>query len=167
MPRFSGTIPTLITMMLLSPAALPEDLAFGNSAVASREELAGMRGGYSTAAGPTAMQISFGVERTIEVGGSPVISTRLMIPAFDQATLRNLDLSGLSAHLGIAQSGSGNSYLPGAVASGSIASVVQNSMDNQTIRQSTVISVGVTVMDTMRQVRMATLFAEQINRSLK
>ena len=126
------------TAAALVAAALPgwasSGDAFFDHAIASAEELDSMRGGFTTTIGGTSFEVSFGIERAIFVNGEPVAAGRLTIP-----------------QLGLTQNGPRNtaearglqSFMPGSF------TVLQNSLDNQALRQMTVINASVKALEAM------------------
>jgi hypothetical protein len=54
---------------IAAPAAAGEELAFADRDVVTDDRLAQMRGGYSLGSGKDALELSFGIERTVSIDG--------------------------------------------------------------------------------------------------
>lgn len=94
-----------------------------------------MRGGFQSS--PNGPVLAFGIERTVFLNGQLVSSTVLNIPDLMQ-------LAGNSSRVfTLVQTGSGNAVTPGTAALPALMTVLQNSLDNQTIQQQTVMNATV------------------------
>ena len=111
-----------------------------------------MRGGFTATVGGTQFELSFGVERTVTVNGDIVGSTSFRIPSLQQLeALRALPL----------QAGFGNSIAPDVGSVGSLQ-VIQNTLDNQVLRQVATINGSVRNLEVFR----AAQFGAMLNRQL-
>lgn|SRR5574340_126481 len=123
--------------------APPDTDGFGAGLkVVSAEALDGMRGGYQTPQGT----VSFGFERAVYVNGQ----------LFATQTLNLENLANVSAHanLGalVVQNGTGNVFAAADIANGALPMVIQNTLDNQTIRTVTTINATVPAMSALQNI---------------
>lgn len=121
----------------------------GDAVALSAPTLDGVRGGFVT---DTGLQISFGIERAVYLNGNLVTTTSLNLSdlgklSAGQAPPVNL---GTGGGLTLLQSGSGNTFLPGAISPSAVGTVIQNSLDNQSIQTITRIDAAVSAVATMR-----------------
>lgn len=101
--------------------------------------LATLRGGFSI---PGGASISFGIERAVFINGALVVETRAYIPDLGRMTAADAEsLSHAIAPL-IVRNGAGNAADVATGAAGTYT-IVQNSLDNQSIASMTTLSVGV------------------------
>ena len=108
--------------------------------------LEAQRGGFTTAGG---LELSLGIERLVSINGTVVAHTELRIEdvralSGEQAGLARSALGGLQ----LVQNGANNRYF------GSLdqtaGTLVQNSLDNQTIRSQTLISTSVNSLSLLK-----------------
>ena len=106
----------------------------------SISRLAELRGGFIFGGASQGLEVSFAIQQVTYVNGQLVAETHLNVPA-------GADLSGLTSLLAspqIIQNGPGNTFSPALndLAHGSLT-VLQNTLDNQTIANATIIDATV------------------------
>lgn len=110
--------------------------------VASDAELDALRGGFDSG---DHLAVSFGLVRSVSINGELVSETRFVLPDLAHVTAEQAQV--VSAALGsaqIVQNGLGNQLdRQSDLAQHALATVVQNSLNNQAIRTLTVIDAGV------------------------
>lgn len=114
----------------------PEARVQGVLAVAD-ERLANLRGGFENGQG---LRVSLGIERAAYVNGALVTHTRFNLP--DASRISAAQAREVAAVVGavqLVQNGAGNLFLPGAAAGAGAATVIQNSLNDQTLRAVTTI----------------------------
>lgn len=118
--------------------------------------LDGMRGGMVL---PGGMMLSFGIERLVHVNGELVASMSLHIDNIAQITPEQArDLARINEGL-VVQVGQGTSL---AAPSGAGALVVQNTLDGQDIRASTVLDLSVDTLGTLMQLNTSAALQEAL-----
>ncbi len=130
---------------------------FEDYPVVADSELEQLRGGFDTSSGALPLSFTFGIERATFLNGQLVSTTTIAIP-----TLPLNDPGVLPADfnpINVIQNGPGNVFsLPGVQnIPGSIMTVIQNSLDNQVIGNTTVINASVTSRDFLRSLSVQTL----------
>ncbi len=123
--------------------------------------LDGARGGFETASG---LNLSLGIERVVSVNGEVLSRTSVDIPNLgnitaEQAAQAHEVLS--SARL--VQLGANNFVAPEALGSG--ATLIQNTLDHQTIRAQTVISSTVNSMSMLKDLNFLSTVRDALVRS--
>ena len=112
-------------------------------------ELDQMRGGFET---PTGLKISFGIERAVYINGNLVTTTSLNVSDLSKLSAGAAQAAGLSgASLGLIQNGPGNTFAPGQIAASSVATVIQNTLNDQKIQGVTLINATVNSLDLIRR----------------
>ena len=101
-----------------------------------------MRGGFQS--NPNAPIMSFGIERSVYVNGQLVTSTKLNVPDLLQLT------NNPSNAFTLIQNGAANAMTTHASSLPALMSVIQNSLDNQTIQSQTVINATVAALSLAR-----------------
>lgn len=108
-----------------------------------------MRGGFET---PTGLKISFGIERAVYINGNLVTTTSLNVSDLSKLSAGAAQAAGLSgASLGLIQNGPGNTFAPGQIAASSVATVIQNTLNDQKIQGVTLINATVNSLDLIRR----------------
>ena len=109
--------------------------------------LAAIRGGFDLGNG---LEASFGIERAVYVDGNLVTYTSVNIP--DIAHITTQQAMALASTLGTVnvQVGPGNTFNPSSMGQTSAATVIQNTLNNQTIRSLTTLNVTVNTLDAFR-----------------
>lgn len=137
--------------------------AFSGRLVADAQ-LGEMRGGFET---PSGLAVSFGIERVVHINGELVSSTVLTV-----ADLRGLAGSGVPVALpvgtavGVIQNGPNNGFDAGSVAAGALATVIQNSLDNQHIQTTTTINAQVNSVGLLQASRFSESLRSAVNASV-
>jgi hypothetical protein len=107
----------------------------------SAEKLDTMRGGYETSTG---MTVSFGVVRTVSINGDVVNRTSFNLPDVSKITADQARaVSTALNEANIVQNGTGNVVSDSVRTQLSGGTLIQNSLNNQTIQTLTVINAGV------------------------
>jgi hypothetical protein len=144
---------SILAISVMEPARAFEDVSgFEGFPVVADRELDQMRGGFETASGGLPLSFSFGIEQASFVNGQLVSTSTLAIPSLPAAMNGGgVALTGF-APITIIQNGAGNTFaLPGISSlSTQVMTVIQNTLDNQVIRNETVINVSVTSSDFLR-----------------
>ena len=128
---------------LPQPAALGELLALGES------RLDEVRGGFQTSDG---LQLSLGIERAVYINGNLVTTPSLNVVGLGTTpgspTAVNVPAAG-AAGVTLVQQGAGNTFLPGPLLPAA-GTVIQNTLDGQTIRSVTSVNATVNSLEVMR-----------------
>ncbi len=134
-----------------------------SAAVVGDDTLAALRGGFETTDG---LRVSFGIERAIYVNGALQSVTTLNVE--DMARLHGGALPELppGAAIAVIQNGPGNQFQASGLSASTLATVVQNSLDNQKIQTVTTISATVNSLEMMRGARMQNSVQEALTRAL-
>ena len=120
----------------------------------SVEELDGQRGGFVTDGG---MTISFGIEHMVLIDGALQVAGSLNLAQLGGTT---------SGSLNLIQSGPGNSFNASNLPTG-IATFIQNTLDQLTIQNLTMINATVSNLDLARIGQMVGSLNQQLVRSLR
>ncbi|MCC6964820.1 MAG: hypothetical protein IT391_00870 [Nitrospira sp.] len=135
----AGLMGALLCMAGMAPAmALEAGEDFAQRPPVSEAVLDQMRGGFQSS--PNSPVLAFGIERNVLVNGKLVSSTVLTIPSLSQLAGNTSDAFKLI------QTGGGNAVLPGMSSLSPFMTVMQNSLDNQTIQQQTVMNATVAAL---------------------
>lgn len=135
----AGLMVALLCMAGMAPAmALEAGEDFAQRPPVSEAVLDQMRGGFQSS--PNSPVLAFGIERNVLVNGKLVSSTVLTIPNLSQLAGHTSDAFKLI------QTGGGNTALPGMSSLSPVMTVMQNSLDNQTIQQQTVMNATVAAL---------------------
>lgn len=128
--------------------AKPEEMIDGlegKLVALSDDKLDSMRAGFET---PTGLQISFGIERAVYINGSLVTTTSVNVADLGRMTAGQALQSGLErTTLALIQNGPNNAFNPGQLSTGSVTTVIQNTLDNQKIQGTTLINATVNSLD--------------------
>lgn len=111
------------------------------------DELDSMRAGFET---PNGLQVSFGIERAVYINGALVTTQSLNVADLGRMTAGQAvqSVAGLErATLGLIQSGPNNTFNAAQAGASSVATVIQNTLDNQKIQGVTMINATVNSMD--------------------
>jgi hypothetical protein len=139
---------------------------FGDMEIVPLEELDGTRGGYKAGTG---QMFSFGIEKAVYVNGvlEATSSLNLLQPAGGPGLVSQ------DSPFKLIQIGSGNPdagknssafTLPG---QGYQGTIIQNSLDRQTITNITRITVGLDVLGAYRENNLSAILSQQLIRSLR
>lgn len=107
------------------------------------------RGGFDVGNGLVA---SFGIDRAVYVNGNLVTTTSFNVP--DIAHMTTAQATAMQTALGtvlVTQVGPNNSFNPAALGSGSGATVIQNTLNNQNIQSTTTINTSVNSLSAFRE----------------
>lgn len=133
------------------------------SASVAPDQLGELRGGFET---PGGLRLNFGIERVVMINGVLQSTTSLRIDELGKLVGGKAVDDALAAGntLAVIQSGQNNvvtSPLPGTT----LATVVQNSLNNQKIQSVTTINATINSAEVMRQMRMQQSLQEALGRS--
>lgn len=121
---------------------------FAEAAVLDDTVLDTLHGGFETAAG---MRVSFGIERAVFVNGVLASVTTVNVADLGQLSGRGVSEG---ATVAVIQNGPNNAFVAHASNAGALATVIQNSLDNQTIRAVTTINATVNSIEMLRTARL-------------
>lgn len=163
-PRPTRSALLLLAAILLTawPPAFGQD-ALSNTTAATDQELSKARGGFVTDEG---LLVSFGIDRAIYVNGVLNTASNFSITRADDGSL----YQSVSAHPGIndvkvIQLGPGNSVsldkMTGSLLTGPFT-VIQSSLDNQFIKNTTTVSASVTNLNLFRDMNLTSLISQQM-----
>jgi hypothetical protein len=131
-------------------AAAAHPLGVGLQAVAD-DQLDQVRGGFAAGAG---LRITFGIERATYINGELVATTRLNVAGAPGRFTGDLTQAGRGAQgaagWALVSNGAANTFRPGAGADGMIGTVIQNTLNNQHIRNVTQITATVNSLQWLR-----------------
>ncbi|MBT9505076.1 hypothetical protein [Rhodoferax sp.] len=110
----------------------------------SDERLGGQRGGFDVGAG---LSLSFGIIRSVSINGIVVAATSFILPDVTKITNEQAKLASAAiAQVTVVQNGAGNFVDSSVTAKLPSGTIIQNSLDNQTIQNLTVINASVNSM---------------------
>ncbi|WP_169197480.1 hypothetical protein [Aromatoleum buckelii] len=129
------------------------------------DTLGGLRGGFET---PGGLMLSFGIERVVLINGVLSSTTTLNVADLSQLAggVAGTQALPVGTSVGVIQIGANNSFDPAVLASGSFATVIQNSLDNQKIQTVTTINAQANSMDMLRAHRLGESLRNALNSSL-
>jgi hypothetical protein len=142
-------IVTLLGAQSMAPAMAFDD--FRRQQPVSEAVLDRMRGGFQN--NPNSPLMSFGIEKSVYINGRLVTSTVLNIPDIAQLTTNP------SNALTLIQNGAGNAMTTKASLP-AFMTVIQNSLDNQTSQNQTVINATVTALSLSRSLALGNAVAQ-------
>lgn len=123
------------------------------------ERLDTLRGGYSL---PSGLNLSFGIARAVYINGALVTSTSVNIADIGKMTAEEARaLAAATAPL-LVQNGPGNMVTQG---NGPAGVTIQNSLDDQTIRSMTTLSVSVDTLDLYKALNVQSTLQDALNRT--
>jgi hypothetical protein len=134
----------LIVSVLCAQSVIPAMAVddFRGQQPVSEEVLDRMRGGFQS--DPNGPVMSFGIQRSVYINGQLVNSTVLTIPNLLQLTTNP------SNAFTLVQNGAGNSMTTHPSSLPALMTVIQNSLDHQTIQNQTVINATVAALSLSR-----------------
>ena len=131
------------------PARAPWD---GETVAIDASRLDGVRGGFVA---HTGLKLSFGIERAVYINGTLVTTTALNVSDLSKLSAGQATFASLNGGtLAVLQSGTGNTFLPGAVSASTIGTVIQNTLDNQNIQSVTTINATVNSGEIVRSLNL-------------
>jgi hypothetical protein len=120
-----------------------------------------MRGGFEIDSGLT---VSFGIQRAVYVDGNLVATASVTVPDLARITTAQADALRTSAGtLSLVQNGGGNAFDAGATPAAAVATVIQNSLNNQEIRSLTVIDATVNTLGALKALNFAASMRDALN----
>lgn len=126
----------------------------------SSDQLNGLRGGFDLDNG---LKVSIGIERAVYVNGDLVTTSSLNIPDMSKITAEQANLlRTATGTINVVQNGPGNSFQPRSVSPSSIATVIQNSLDNQSIKNLTVVDATVNSAGFMKNMNFQTALSDSL-----
>lgn len=139
---------------------------WGRDAVAMDESrLDGVRGGFMS---DTGLKLSFGIERAVYVNGNLVTSTSFNVVGLERVSAGKApDVTVNNGSLAVVQNGTGNTFLPGAVSSSAVGTVIQNTLDNQKIQNVTIVNAAVNSMQVLRALNLQQAVRNAIVNSIR
>jgi hypothetical protein len=112
------------------------------------ERLAAIRGGFDLGNG---LEVSFGIERAVYIDGNLVTYTNVSVPDIAHITTQQATaLASALSTVNVVQNGPGNTFDPSSLSQTSAATVIQNTLNNQTIRNITTLNVSVNTLNAFR-----------------
>jgi len=146
-------------------SSMPE---FEDNTQVADSDLAQMRGGFETTNNGLPLSFTFGIERTTFLNGQLVSTTTIAIPTLPFGSNAQVSGSADFNPISLIQNGSGNVFsLPGSGSGlGSVMTVIQNSLDNQEIRNVTVINASITSRDFIRSLAVQSALNQMVFRSV-
>lgn len=135
-------------MAVVQPVAAAD---FGGAAPVSDAQLAHLRGGFDVGGGQ--VKLSFGIKQLSFINGELVAVTNLDAPAANAVN--------------VVQNGTGNFVNPGLgneMASGTLATVIQNSLDGQTIGNLNLYNINVTSLQAAHSLSVHNAIADALAR---
>ena len=127
-------------------------------------ELDDMRGGFSTSLNLT---LSFGIERAVYMNGALVTTTNFNLPAFGASSRDGADGTLASGgSIALVQNGPGNTFIQARGAPLMAATVIQNTLDNQTLQSLTTINTASNSLQILRSNSFQALIQDGISRVL-
>lgn len=147
-----------------APPRVQRPLQLAEAPVASAEALDELRGGFET---PSGMRVSFGIERAVYINGVLNSVTSVNIADLGELTGRGIDPATLAqgATVAIIQNGPGN-VVSAQLNPSALATVIQNSLDNQQIRAVTTINATVNTMEMLRSHHLNQALRDTMTQSL-
>lgn len=138
---------------------------FKEYATASESELDGVRGGFSLSDGTGELQVSIGIERAVFIDGILRVSTKFDIPLLGSSTANWENLRALNT----VQNGAGNYFIASNPADlpSNVMTLVQNTLDNQTISNLNIINATVTSRDLLRSMALTSSLKEMLVGSIR
>jgi hypothetical protein len=123
----------------------------GFGAAVPNARLDTVRGGFDLGDG---LQASLGIERAVYINGNLVTYASVNIPDLAHVTAQQaMALASALSTIDV-QNGPGNSFNPSALGNTSGTTVIQNTLNNQTIRNLTTLNVGVNTLNAFRNAGM-------------
>ena len=107
-----------------------------------------MRGGFDT---PLQLKLSFGIERAVYLNGALVTTTSFNLPGLGSVTPENqAALSVASGSVSLLQNGPGNSFALSPTSTPAAATIIQNTLNNQSIQGLTTINATANSLELLR-----------------
>lgn len=106
-----------------------------------------VRGGFDLGDG---LEASLGIERAVYIDGNLVTYTSVTIPDLAHVTTQQATALANALSTVNVQNGPGNSFNPSSVGNTTAATVIQNTLNNQTIRNMTTLNIAVNTLNAFR-----------------
>ncbi len=133
------------------------------TAVASHQ-LDDMRGGFDTSLHLT---LSFGIERAVYLNGALVTTTSFNLPAMTGSRPDDPAYATMpSSAVALVQNGAGNTFASGPSTSPMAATVIQNTLNNQTLQGVTTINAAANSLQLLRANAFQTMMLESLNQGV-
>lgn len=136
-----------------------------NQPIVPAEKLDEMRGGFSLFENGNELEISIGIERALFINGNLQVSTKFDVPLSGVPGIEEKSHRALN----VVQNGSRNyalGFKAGDLPSG-IMTLVQNSLDNQTISNLNIINATVTSRDWLRNLAISSSLQDMLAGSIR
>lgn len=138
----------LLAAALWTSASAAQD--FAGAGAVSDPQLDAIRGGFDAGGGLLA---SFGIERVTYINGQLMAHSQVNIPDLAHITAQQAQALALATStVSVIQNGPGNVVDPGSFPTGSAATFIQNSLDNQNIQNLTTITATVNTLAAFRTI---------------
>lgn len=150
----------------INPTDARESLLFACVTVLDDALMDGLRGGFET---PGGLMLSFGIERLVYINGELLSTTSLNVA--DLGTLVGGSAEAAKAltvgsTVGLIQNGPNNTFDASMMSSGAFATVIQNTLNDQTILSVTTINATVNSMDMLQANRIGDSLRNTVNSAL-
>ena len=128
---------------------------------ASDHTLDRMRGGFDMGSG---LMVSFGISRALSINGQLIISTSFQLGDFTRLTPAQASAIGqqMATQMQVVQNGSGNTLASPGPAAMPTATLIQNTLNNQTIRNLTIIEATSNAMGLVKGLNLRATIDEAI-----
>ena len=153
------TMPLVMTLNIAHAASLITD-PLAELMPLSQEEMAGLRGGFMTADG---IEITIGYEQAAFING--ILQTKLALDMSQLGHRNDANLAGDLQPIRIIQSGEGN-LAPATLPTTGYLTLLQNSLDNQTLHNLTVLNIDIKNIPDMQFGSLRNTINDQILKSL-
>jgi hypothetical protein len=122
-------------------------------------QLAEMRGGFT---GDNGLRISFGVERSVSINGEVLSAARFNVNDAGKlhGQLPTITAQGATT---LIQNGAGNMFQPGQLSSAAAATFVQNSLNDQTIRSTTVVNAATNSLEFLKGINLQSALGQALS----
>lgn len=170
MNKYALILLTLPMLASLAPRAESHEqagAAFTGYRSLDAAELDNMRGGFSFTQDGARFDISFGIERVSFVNGQLAAATRINLDSLSKVTPGQASGLATLSPVQLIQNGPGNTFTLPATASPSYLTVIQNTLDNQTINNLTVINATVPALSLFRTMDMTSSVNQAVAASLR
>ena len=163
--RASASVSLFVACTITSQAASLGSDVFEGSAKVGDEELDHVRGGFSLATNSGALQIAIGIERAVYIDGVLQVMNSLNLPLLGSG-------GGTDSTLPVAdlvQNGSGSYLLPSSASesTGNVMTVVQNSLNNQSISNLNIINATVTGQSLLQSLALSSSLRTMLSASVR
>ena len=157
--RLAGAV--LLSIVAACACAATEEPGINDWTAVADDRLDGMRGGFEIDSG---LKVSFGIQRAVYVDGNLVAAASVTVPDLARITTVQADALRTSAGaLSLVQNGGGNAFDAGAMPAAAVATVIQNSLNNQEIRSLTVVDATVNTLGALKALNFAASMREALN----